>query len=722
MPLTDRTASGSAPFAAAMFLGAFLLFLVQPLAGKFLLPAFGGGAAVWTTCMLFFQATLLAGYAYAHLGVSRLRPGRQAVVHAVVLLAAVGAIWAALPRALAGKFSPAASASNSTTGPVLQILAMLAAGVGLPAVALSATSPLLNAWYSRARAETGTGVYRLYAVSNVGSLLGLLAYPFVVEPVLTRRAQAILWAAAMTGFAVVCAYCAWRATRVAPNVSDEAPPVAQLRNDDDTVGPRPGTIRRLAWLVLPACATVLLLATTNTLTQNVAAVPFLWVLPLALYLLTFILAFANVGYHPAITGPLLAFSAAGVVWVLFQDSNRALLARAEILAAAMFVGCLVCHGELAALRPPPRFLTSYYLTIAAGGVIGGVLVAVVAPLLFDRYVELHIGLWVCCLLALLVPWARQRASTARKGLSAPSAWGALVSLARLLAIAGLMVLGVFLWAAGTRYVTGSRVVRRARDFYSVVTVYDTHLDFPEMASRVLLHGSILHGMQFLNPEKSRLPTTYYGPQSGINMVMNKLTPPGGRRVGVVGLGAGVMASFGREGDEFRFYEISPRVLDVAREQFSFLKGSPAQNEVILGDARVSLEREPESIRFDVLVLDAFSSDAIPVHLLTADAFALYRRHLAPGGLLCVQITNNHVDLQPVLRRHADESGWSALLVSSPGGELRHATLPADWVLMCENEQTLAPLREGPAPAIVPRADPRLPRWSDEYTSLLRVLR
>jgi SAM-dependent methyltransferase len=722
VPGEGAASSGSAPFAAAMFLGAFQLFLVQPLAGKFLLPAFGGGAAVWTTCMLFFQATLLAGYAYAHLGVSRLRPGRQAAIHAAVLLAAVGATWAALPRALVGNFSPAASASNSTTGPVLQILAMLAVVVGLPAVALSATSPLLNAWYSRARAERGTGVYRLYAVSNVGSLLGLLAYPFVVEPVLTRRAQAVLWAAAMTVFAVVCAYCAWRATLAGSKVSEEAPPAAQSHDGDDTVSSRPGALRRLAWLVLPACATVLLLATTNTLTQNVAAVPFLWVLPLALYLLTFILAFANVGYHPAITGPLLAVSAAGVVWVLFQDSNRALLARAEILAAAMFVGCLVCHGELAALRPPPRYLTSYYLTIAAGGVIGGVLVAVVAPLLFDRYVELHTGLWMCCLLALVVPWARQRASTARKGLSAPSAWGALVSLARLLAIAGLMVLGVFLWAAGTRYVTGSRVVRRARDFYSVVTVYDTHLKIPEHASRVLLHGSILHGMQFLDPEKRRLPTTYYGPQSGINLAMNKLPPPGGRRVGVVGLGAGVMASFGREGDEFRFYEISPRVLDVAREQFSFLKDSPARNEVILGDARVSLEREPDALRFDVLVLDAFSSDAIPVHLLTAEAFALYRRHLVPGGLLCVQITNNHVDLQPVLRRHADESGWSALLVSSPGGELRHATLPADWVLMCENGQTLALLREGPAPAIVPRADPRLPRWSDEYTSLLRVLR
>jgi SAM-dependent methyltransferase len=416
-------------------------------------------------------------------------------------------------------------------------------------------------------------------------------------------------------------------------------------------------------------------------------------------------------------------AAAGVVWVLFQDSNRALLARAEILAAGMFVGCLVCHGELAALRPPPRFLTSYYLTIAAGGAAGGTLVAVVAPLVLDRYVELHIGLWACCLLALVVPWARARSGAAgRPAPAAASARAAVVGLARLLSIAGLMVLGVFLWAAATRYVTGSVVVSRARDFYSVVTVYDVNRQFPERASRVLLHGSIMHGMQFLDPSRRRVPTTYYGPESGINLAMNRLTRPGGRRVGVVGLGAGVMAAFAREGDEFCFYEISPKVAALAREQFSFLRDSPAPGEVVLGDARVSLEREPQPRRFDVLVLDAFSSDAIPVHLLTAEAFALYRRHLAPGGLLCVQITNNHVDLQPVLRRHADDARWAAVLVSSPGGDVRYATQPADWVLMCESEAVLAPLRGQPARGVVPRDDPRLPRWTDEYTSLLRVLR
>jgi SAM-dependent methyltransferase len=734
----EHRAPKPAPFAAAMFLGAFLLFLVQPLAGKFLLPAFGGGAAVWTTCMLFFQATLLAGYAYAHLGISRLSPARQAAVHATVLLLAVGATWAAVPQALAGNFSPAVSASHSTTGPVLQILGMLAVGVGLPAVALSATSPLLNAWYGRGHAG-GSGIYRLYAVSNIGSLLGLLGYPFVVEPLLTRRVQALLWAGAVTAFAALCAYCAWRAMRARPDFPDrdQGPnsqpdhgPAAGPPPQAD-VGRPPGMLRRQAGVILPACATVLLLATTNTLTQNVAAVPFLWVLPLALYLLTFVLAFAGWGYYPPITGPLLALAAAGVVWVLFQDSNRALLARAEILAAAMFVGCLVCHGELAALRPPPRYLTSYYLAIAAGGAGGGTLVALVAPLVLDRYVELHIGLWTCCLLGLLVPWARGRAAARADGVSAApgaaaatatSARAAVLALGRLLGIAGLMVLGVLLWAAGTRYVSGSVVVHRSRDFYSVVTVYDTHLEFPQVSSRVLLHGSILHGLQFLDPDKRRLPTTYYGPESGINLAMNTLARPGARRVGVVGLGAGVMAAFAREGDDFRFYEISPRVTALAREQFWFLGDSPAPVETVLGDARVSLEREPPSRQFDVLVLDAFSSDAIPVHLLTAEAFALYRRRLAPGGLLCVQITNNHVDLQPVLRRHADDAGWAAVFISSPGGDARYASMPAEWVLMSDNDRAFAPLRDRPVPPAAPRDDPRLPRWTDEYASLLRVLR
>jgi hypothetical protein len=696
----------AAAFAAATFLGAFLLFLVQPLAGKFVLPWFGGGPAVWTGCLLFFQVVLLAGYAYAHLGVSRLSARAQGAVH--VALLAVAAV--ALVPFAAHRFSqPPAPSGTAELAPLVQILGFLAASVGLPSLALSATSPLLNAWYARAAPAAGPGVYRLYAVSNAGSLLALVAYPFGVEPALSRRTQAVAWSAGFAAFAVLCGYCALRSTRRSAAGGEEG-------NKSDTGGPpapRSTLPRRLLWVALPACASVLLLATTNTMTNDVAAVPLLWVLPLALYLLTFVVAFeGRRPYRRRLGGVSLVMAAAGVCWVLLgADVGLPVAGRVAVLAAAMFVCCMVCHGELSALRPPPRELTAYYLSVAAGGALGGVLVAVAAPLVLDRYLELHLGLWACCLLALVTPYLAPARGvppyTTRTGLAA------------LLGVAGLVVLAAVLWAARDPYpVHGARTVGRYRDFFGVVTVYELNPDDPRRACRVLRHAGVTHGGQFVAPERRREPSTYYGPGSGIAAAF-RTTAGAPRRVGIVGLGAGTVAAFGAEGDFFRCYELSPTVERIAREQFTYLADSAANWEVVLGDARLSLEREPPQ-RFDLLALDAFSGHAIPVHLLTAEAFALYRRHLAPGGVIVVNVSNRYVDVEPVVARQAERGGWQAVVISNEPADGGSGLLGSDWVLLTDDAARTAAFRA--AGGRPPRTNPTIPPWTDDYASLYHVLR
>ena len=704
-PSHPHAGSDALALAGATFLGAFLLFLVQPLVAKYILPWFGGGPAVWTTCVLFFQVVLLGGYAYAHLAARTLSARSQAAVHVFLLAVAVAV---ALAVALGHPSEPAGSAAadRSELAPVVRILGLLAVGVGAPCLVLSATSPLLNAWAARGTAGPDARVYRLYAVSNTGSLLALVAYPFVVEPVLSRRAQAMLWAAGLGAFAVVCAYCAIRAARVGPDD----------RTDQDRIMggsrlPRTSLPRRLLWLALPACASVLLLATTDVMTHDVAAMPLLWVLPLAVYLLSFVLAFAERRwYRRWVAGAPLTLAIAGFCAALLGVDlamGFSIVARIAMLAGALMVCCLVCHGELAALKPPPRELTGYYLTIAAGGALGGLLVAVVAPLLLDRYLELHASVWCCCLLALVATFV------------APSPRRLPVPVTLMLGVTGLVALGGFLWAARDPFSRGGRAVARHRDFYGVLTVYETATDDPARASRLLRHGSVTHGRQFLAPEKRRAATTYFGEASGVGAHLKNRGARDPRRVGVVGLGAGTLAAYGRPGDMFRFYELSPAVERVARDQFTYLADCPARCDVILGDARLSLAREPPQ-SFDVLVLDAFSGHAIPVHLLTAEAFDLYRRHVARGGVIAVHVSNAYVDLEPVVARQAARGGWTALRISNPPGNDLDAIEAADWILLTDDAARADALRAaGGVPA---REDAKVPLWTDEYASLYHVVR
>lgn len=702
-------------FASATFLGAFLLFLVQPLIAKYVLPWFGGGPAVWTTCMLFFQTVLLAGYAYAHGGARRLSTRAQAAVHVALLVAAVAvAAWFASSDAARARVGAVAPEGGAELAPVLRILLLLTMMVGVPAFVLSATSPLLNAWYARTAPAAGASVYRLYAVSNAGSLLALVAYPFVVEPALTRREQVVAWSAGVGLFAGLCGCCA-----VLAALGDEAEPQAAGRGRNPGTSPVPRA-QRLLWLLLPACASVLLLATTNTMTHDVAAVPLLWVLPLGVYLLTFILAFdARRWYRRWVAGIPLTLAAAGVCAALLGVDlvlGFSIAGRVAMLAGALFVCCLVCHGELAALKPPAEKLTAYYLTIAAGGALGGVLVAVAAPLLLDRYFELHAGLWACCALALFTTFV----SPSPTGRRVP------VPLLLMLAVTGLVVLGAFLWSARDPYSHGATPLARHRDFYGVLAVYETDGNDPERATRLLRHGGVTHGRQFLSESKRRMATTYYGQGTGIGVVIGRTRhdparepEPRPTRVGVVGLGAGTLAAYGRRGDAYRFYELSPAVERFARERFTYLSDSAAQCDVVLGDARLSLAREaPQG--FDLLVLDAFSGHAIPVHLLTAEAFDLYRRHLAPGGVIAVHVSNAYVDLQPVVARQAARGGWTALRVSNAVGDDLNAKEAADWIVLTDDAEWVKVIRG--AGGVPPREDPDVPLWTDEYASVYDVLR
>jgi len=695
-------------FALTIFAGAFLLFQVQPLIAKYILPWFGGGPGVWTTCMLFFQVVLLAGYAYAHLLSSRLRPRGQAAVHVGVLALAA----ALLPIIPGSGWKP-----QGADLPALRIVVLLAACVGAQAFALSTTGPLMQRWFAHWR--PGASPYRLYALSNLGSLLALVSYPFAVEPFLSRTRQGAVWSAGFAVYAVLALLCARRIWTGGGEVADAA---GEDRSAGGEEALRAGAWA--LWVLLPACASLLLLAVTNQLCLDVAVIPFLWVLPLSLYLVTFILAFHSRHWYPR---PLylcaLLLSLSGLAWVLTAAERKAVTVPVQILvlSAVLFLCCMVCHGELARLAPRPRHLTAYYLAIAAGGALGGVLAAVVAPLLFRGYFELHVGLVACLVLVLAVvfldrDWLLYRGRPVW-------AWVPLL----------LVVLSLVLSLARVATASVTEAIAVARNFYGVLYVTEKDRDDPERRMRILTHGSTLHGAQFTAEGKRRRPTTYYGPESGVGLAIRHHGARGPIRVGAVGLGVGTVAAYGRAGDEFRFYEINPDVKGMAESWFTFLADTPAQASVVLGDARISLEREAPQ-NFDVIVLDAFSSDAIPVHLLTREAFAIYRRHLRPAGTIAVHISNAYLDLRPVVFEQADHLGLPRALVSDLRGKNRRAEveLAAEdarmglqtsfWVLLTGD----AALLDTPAvrlKASLAQSEPRKIRlWTDDNANLFEILR
>jgi spermidine synthase len=665
--------------AAVIALSSLLLFLVQPLIARLILPWFGGSAAVWTTCMLFFQTLLLAGYAYAHATNTRLAPRPQAILHLALLAAAA----ATLPVAPTEAWKP-----GGDDEPISAILLLLAVAVGLPYFVLSATSPLVQAWYARER--FGANPYRLFALSNFASLAALLGYPLLVEPWLSNGEQVAGWSWLFALFALGCAWLAWRAggLRRAPAVSAaEAPPPA--RRD------------YLHWLALSTAGSAMLLAVTNHLTQNVAAIPLLWIVPLTLYLATFILAFEGGFYRSEFFWSFCLVWLMGMAWLLVDhDYQFELLVQLGMFLSGLLVTCLFCHGELYRLRPAPRYLTAFYLTVAAGGALGALLVAVVAPLAFNGYYELGLAMIAVAFLAAL------RCAT-------------LHPVARNLSLAVLMgVTGAAIFD-GLRFQENVRLA--ARNFYGVLRVKEYGTPGETSHMRRLLHGVIMHGEQFLHPDYRHMVTTYYQHGSGVGAaLLARRERPGAMRVGVIGLGTGTLAAYGREGDRYRFYEINPRVVDLAAREFTYLADSEAELEVVLGDARLSLEREPPQ-EFDVLAVDAFSSDAIPVHLITREALALYLRHVKPDGIVAFHVSNRFLDLVPVVARIAARNEAHAVLVAQSAGE-DGARTQSDWVLVSRDARALQAREIEAAGAEAAEDRESLRTWTDDYSNIVQLLK
>jgi spermidine synthase len=668
-------------YAATIFLSSFLLFLVQPLIARLILPWFGGSAAVWTTCMLFFQALLLAGYAYAHLLEKKLPQGRlQALIHTVLLVAAV----AMLPISPSESWKPAGDDE-----PISRILMLLGATVGLPYFLVASTSPLLQAWFARARPLENP--YRLFAISNLASLIALVGYPFAFEPFFAAREQVKLWSWLFVAFALLCALVAWRTPR--RSVSSEAAAAAvPLERRNVTL-----------WLALAATGSVLLLAVTNHLTQNVASVPLLWLAPLTLYLLTFIIAFEGRNwYRPEYLWPFVLVWLGGMGWLLVDaDFHFDLPMQLAMFLPGLFLGCLFCHGELYRLRPAPQHLTAFYLIVSAGGALGGLLVAVVAPLAFDGYYELGIGLAVLALLAAL----------------------RLNQLGRVPALVGLAVLmGVTACAAydGFRHHRDVRVSERG--FYGVLRVKEYGSPGEESHLRRLVHGAIMHGEQYLHEERRKFITTYYQETSGIGVAIKSRQGERPIRIGVIGLGTGTIAAYGRAGDVYRFYDIDPRVIRIAKSEFTFLADSAAKIELALGDARLTLEREPPQ-GFDVLAVDAFSSDAIPVHLITKEALGVYLRHVKSDGIVAFHVSNRFLDLIPVVARLAKAHGAHVVLVrDDPDDEDDSLRSKTDWVLVSRDPSALKrpAIMEAGAVQVHDRSDWRT--WTDDYSNLIQILK
>jgi SAM-dependent methyltransferase len=675
-------------YALTIFLSAWLLFQVQPIIGKFVLPWFGGTPTVWTTCVLVFQILLFAGYAYAHAITRWLEPRQQRNVHLTLLAMAV----VLLPIVPHHTWKP-----TDSDVPSLRIILLTLSCVGLPYFILSATGPLLQSWFSRT--HPGKIPYRLYSLSNVGSLLALLTYPIVVEPNFSINAQANVWSLVFVGFALLCGTSAISVCRLSqPRSHEEDNPTAKGTGGSPAL--------RGLWFSLSMTASLLLLATTNQVCLDVAVIPFLWVVPLALYLLSFILCFDSDRWYKrrpymlATSGLLMA-----TMYLLTKGSGVSLPLQVGVYFGGLFCCCMVCHGELARLRPHTRYLTEYYLLISAGGAAGGLFVGLVAPWLFVSYYELQFGL--LCFVILFITLRLREEGRPRSSLGR-------VHLKQRAMVAVMLVAAIATFSQLGRYQRSALSV--SRNFYGVLKVEQTSGTRSAEGLLTLAHGRIVHGSQFLDPARSRTPTTYYAKSTGIGQFFSRRSieqQDQRRNVGIVGLGVGTLTAYGQANDRFRLYEINPEVVRIAREDFRYLRDTAADYDIVVGDARLKLEREPPQ-SFDVLVLDAFSGDAIPVHLLTREAMEIYLRHLKPDGVLAIHISNMHFNLSPVIAGLAQASGLCHRTIVTPCDEKTNA-FPAIWCFLCSSPEHL------PLPEKQEEDPPFSTLWTDQRSNLLEVL-
>ncbi|MEZ5354838.1 MAG: fused MFS/spermidine synthase [Bryobacteraceae bacterium] len=639
--------------AATVAIGAFLLFSIQPALAKLLLPVFGGASSVWTVCLLFFQSLLLGGYVYAHWT----RP-RWHKALAVLSLAALPMMHAA----------PSAQAAG--TSPTWALMMALGTIIGLPYFVLATTSPLLQRWSNL------ENPYRLYALSNLASLTALLAYPFLIEPWVTLRVQLYAWSAMYAVFVVCLIAASPRQYKV-------------LESGDGAVSPRDFA----SWTLLAAAGSGLLVATTNQMCQEIASFPFLWVIPLVLYLLSFTLCFD----HPRRYDPRayalfasVAIPVTSALWVVGANFNLWLLL--AVYAITLFVCLMLVHGELARTRPAASNLTRFYIAVALGGALGGIFVGLLAPLLFRTYAEFPILLALCAAATLLQRWRT----------------GQIVSLwtmppllrAASTGLAFSAVVPLLMFDTGS-----SGVIDQRRNFYGVLRV--TEKNDEQGRRRMLTHGATTHGFQFLEASRRRTPTSYFGWASGVGLALENhpRREAGPLRVGIIGLGAGTLARYARPGDRFRFYEINPDVIAMSSQHFTYAAQAQSPPEILAGDARLLLAAEPPQ-NYDLFVVDAFTSDAIPTHLLTAECAVLYKRHLAPGGHLLIHISNRALDLEPVIRGLARSIGFNARRIDSPADPSQGA-YAATWMHL--------------TPGGTPSTGREI-RWTDDFASLWPILR
>jgi SAM-dependent methyltransferase len=666
---------------------------------------------------------LLAGYAYADYLIRHRNARQQAIIHTVLALISI----ALLPIIPAEALKPA-----DAFAPIGKILLLLLVTIGLPYFLLSTTGPLVQAWATKhAPAQQGKAkdgsIYRLYAVSNFFSMLALVSYPFMIEPAISGRHQSIVWSIGYAAFVALVLWCAWKmqAQPIAPDLpmdtQNALSPVAnsaasatvsaantKSASNEDWLRAVPSAKEQGLWLLLAALGSMFLLTITNHITQNVASVPFLWVVPLAIYLISFILCFDGKGwYMRAWYLPLACLLAAAMMGGLryrlsdsfgIEPGIMHIEQAVPLYCLGLFVLCMFCHGELVARKPAAKFLTRFYLMVSLGGALGGMFVGLFAPVVFNSYYEFPLALILVALLATyLVDGAMK-------------------------AIAAACVVACALLAVVYGHHIHEDTVHLSRNFYGTLRVKSTGPDTQENTVWRLMHGVILHGEQYRHPKYSALATTYYGESSGVGraITLTRENLKGtSQALGLVGMGVGTLAAYGRPGDRYTFYELNPEVLDLAKSHFSYLKNSKANVQTVLGDARLSLEKAPAS-SFDVLAVDAFSSDSIPTHLLTREAIALYKRHMKADGVMAFHISNRYLDLTGVVRQLADSIGWQAIRVTDDP-EKESYLYRSDWILVTNNNALVAKLLADKIGVVV-EAKGKLSPWTDDYNNLLEILK
>jgi hypothetical protein len=665
-------------YGTTIFLGAFLLFLVEPMAAKQLLPTLGGSSAVWLTCLVFFQVTLLLGYLFAHWLTRRSHAVWRRTLYFFLLADACAflVLRGLVPSGL----------SQHADHPVTAIFAALSVTIGLPFLLLGATSPLLQMWFLRT--EGGSIPYRLFALSNAGSLLALIAYPTLVEPNLTLRLQRTLWT---WGFLVYVALCLALALKTQTVANPDMP--------DEPLALKTRARERWLWFLLPMAAAMQLSAVTAHLTVNIAAIPLLWMLPLAAYLVTFIIAFEFPAfYRRGVVVRLLVVMLASLGYAISKtDVSLPIGVAILFFLVECFFACLFCHAEAYALRPQRGSETTlFYLLIAAGGAAGTFFIGIASPLIFSANYDLAITFFVTAVLAVAVTWH--------------DGWPQ-----RLLWSTASVLLFVFAIMLHTAYARDA--ILEVRNFYGTLRVKEMVTPQGDPV-RMLLNGTIQHGTQIFAPELNRTPTTYYAVDSGVGIALRLCCEDRARNIGVIGLGTGTIAAYGHPGDRIRFYEINPLVPAIAQNLFTYLRDSRAQLTITDGDARTSLSREAPQ-QFDVLAVDAFSGDAIPLHLLTTEAIALYKKHLAADGIIAFHVSNQYLNLAPEIAQLAIASNMQSRMIERPPDDATGA-YRSTWILL-SNSPTFFNRPEVAAVAQETPTTPRLRPWTDDYSSLLPIL-